>query len=74
MGPGGWELAARYSRINLNDENIAGNNLQDLTFGVNWYWNAYTRLRFNYIRAYLDDIAFGRSVTNIYGMRMDFEF
>ena len=26
------------------------------------------------IRAYLDDTQFGRSVTNIYGVRMDFEF
>ena len=74
MGRGAWEIAARYSRINLTDQNIAGNNLQDFTCGLNWYWNPYTRVRFNYIRAYLDDAVFGPSVTNIWGMRMDFEF
>jgi phosphate-selective porin OprO/OprP len=74
LGLGAWEIAARYSRINLTDENILGNDLQDFTFGVNWYWNAYTRTRFNYIRAFLDDPVTGRSVTDIYGMRVDFEF
>jgi phosphate-selective porin OprO/OprP len=74
MGTGAWELAARFSMIRLNDQNIQGNNLQDFTFGVNWYWNPYIRTRFNYIRAFLDDPAFGKSATDIYGMRMDFEF
>lgn len=74
LGPGAWEVALRYSRINLDDQNIEGNELQNFTFGVNWYWNAYTRTRFNYIRAFLDDPFVGHSVTNIYGMRMDFEF
>jgi len=74
MGRGAVELAARFSLIRLNDENIQGNNLHDFTAGVNWYWNPYTRVRFNYIRAWLDDTAFGKSATDIYGMRMDFEF
>lgn len=73
-GTGAWEIAGRVSHIKLNDQNIQGNNLTDYTFGLNWYWNAYTRVKFNYIRAYLDDTQFGRSVTNIYGVRMDFEF
>ena len=74
MGPGAWEVAARYSWIRLNDQNIAGNNLYDVTLGVNWYWNAYARMKFNYIRAFLQDEATGRSATNIFGVRMDFEF
>ena len=74
MGSGAWELAARFSSIRLNDQNIRGNDLQDFTCGVNWYWNPYARCRFNYIRAFLDDPTFGKSATNIYGMRIDFEF
>ena len=74
MGSGAWELAARYSMIRLNDENIQGNNLHDFTLGLNWYWNPYARTRFNYIRACLDDSLFGKSATDIYGMRIDFEF
>jgi phosphate-selective porin OprO/OprP len=73
-GPGAWELAVRYSRISLTDQNILGNDLQDFTFGLNWYWTPYIRTKFNYIRAFLDDPTVGRSATNIYGMRMDFEF
>lgn len=74
MGPGAWEVAARYSWIRLNDQNIDGNNLYDVTLGINWYWNAYARMKFNYIRAFLQDEATGRSATNIFGVRMDFEF
>ncbi|MGD9720428.1 MAG: porin [Pirellulales bacterium] len=74
MGKGAWELATRFSRIKLNDKNILGNNLYDFTFGVNWYLSAYARVKFNYIRAFLDDATVGRSATNIYGLRLDFEF
>jgi len=73
-GTGAWEIAGRFSHINLTDKNILGNDLTDFTFGLNWYWNAYTRVKFNYIRAYLNDPQTGRSVTDIYGARMDFEF
>jgi phosphate-selective porin OprO/OprP len=73
-GAGAWELAARFSRISLTDENILGNDLVDFTFGVNWYLTSYARMKFNYIRAFLDDPLEGRSITNIYGLRLDFEF
>lgn len=73
-GTGAWEIAGRFSHINLTDQNIQGNDLTDFTFGLNWYWNPYTRVKFNYIRAYLNDPQTGRSVTDIYGARMDFEF
>jgi phosphate-selective porin OprO/OprP len=74
MGSGAWELAARYSWINLTNKNVLGNDLKDFTFGLNWYLNPYTRMKFNYIRAYLDDAIDGRSATNIFGMRFDFDF
>ena len=53
---------------------LLGNDLQDFTLGLNWYLNPYARAKFNYVRAFLDDPTDGRSTTNIYGMRMDFEF
>jgi phosphate-selective porin len=53
-GKGAWEAAARWSWMDLNDENIAGGELQDLTFGLNWYLNPYTKVMFNYIHAFLD--------------------
>ena len=73
-GLGAWEVAARYSNIVLNDKNVQGNNLTDFTIGLNWYLNPYTRWKFNYIRAFLQDERKGNSLTDIYGTRIDFDF
>ncbi len=47
-GNGAWEIATRYARIDLNDVLIQGGELQDFTFGVNWYLNPNTRFMWNY--------------------------
>src|SRR5262249_48931165 len=36
-GPGAWELAARWSRLNLNDNLIHGGIMDGIELGVNWY-------------------------------------
>lgn len=48
-GSGAWEVAARYSRVNLNDADIRGGRLSDVTLGVNWYLNANFRIQWNYL-------------------------
>lgn len=48
--------------------------LNDLTLGVNWYWNAYTKVQFNYIRAMLDNTTLGHSNTDIFATRFQIEF
>jgi phosphate-selective porin OprO/OprP len=73
-GLGAWEIAARFSNIVLNDANIKGNNLTDFTIGLNWYINPYTRWKFNYVHAFLQDDRVGNSLTDAYGMRFDFDF
>ncbi len=73
-GLGAWELAGRFSNIVLNDKNIQGNNLTDFTFGLNWYLNPYTRMKVNYVRAFLEDTAAGNSLTDAFGMRFDVEY
>ncbi|MFM8414265.1 MAG: OprO/OprP family phosphate-selective porin [Planctomycetota bacterium] len=73
-GLGAWELAARFSNITLNDENIQGNNLTDFTAGLNWYLNPYSRVKFNYVRAFLEDTRVGNSMTDAFGLRLDTEF
>ena len=50
-GGGAWELAARYSYLTLNDHNIHGGRLVDLTLGVNWYLNPNLRIMWNYVWA-----------------------
>ena len=47
-GNGAWEIATRYARIDLNDILIQGGELQEFTFGVNWYLNPNTRFMWNY--------------------------
>lgn len=53
-GPGAWEVAARFSSLNLSDRNIQGGRLNDVTLGLNWYMNFQTKIMFNYIHAFLN--------------------
>ncbi len=55
-GIGAWEVAARYSQLNLNDAGISGGRLKDATVGLNWYLNPNTRIMWNYVRAELDRV------------------
>ncbi len=48
-GLGAWELAVRYSYLNLNDGPVEGGVMQGLTVGVNWYLNTNLKLQFEYV-------------------------
>lgn len=57
-GWGAWELAARWSTLDLNShENqlasggVRGGELTDYTIGLNWYLSAWLRVMANYIHA-----------------------
>jgi phosphate-selective porin OprO/OprP len=46
---GAWMLLARFSYIDLQDRAVEGGVLTDVSFGLNWYLNANTRLTWDYI-------------------------
>lgn len=73
-GRGAWEIAARSSFIDLTDVNIQGGRLHDYTIGLNWYLNAYTRVKWELIQANLDRAPVGKSQAYIAGMRFDIDF
>jgi phosphate-selective porin OprO and OprP len=73
-GPGAWEIATRLSHLVLNDSTVRGGQLTDLTIGLNWYLNPHLRVTTNYVHAFLDNPQKGHSGTDIYAMRVGFEF
>jgi phosphate-selective porin OprO/OprP len=74
-GLGAWELAGRISSLDLTDDGIDGGQLDDLTFGVNWYLNYNTRVMLDYILSDLDPTGAGADgSTNILAFRVQFAF
>jgi phosphate-selective porin OprO/OprP len=48
-GMGAWQVAARYSYADFSDQDIQGGRGRALTLALNWYWNPYARMQFNYL-------------------------
>lgn len=48
-GWGAWELAARYSSLDLADDSIQGGKQDDITVGMNWYLNPNTKVKAEYV-------------------------
>jgi phosphate-selective porin OprO and OprP len=73
-GWGAWEIAGRYSYLDLQDENINGGTITDYTVGLNWYWNPNTKLVFNWVRSQPNTPGLPTSVTDIYATRVQIDF
>lgn len=54
-GLGAWEVAARYSFLDLEAGGLptSANDVQDFTLGLNWYLTANLRIGMNYIRSWV---------------------
>ena len=88
-GNGVWEVAARYSHVDMDDNNsskILGGVMDNYTIGVNWYINGNAMIKANYIRSIMNNKAAqnagatsaslngGGASTDIYGMRFQYKF
>jgi phosphate-selective porin OprO/OprP len=73
-GKGAWEVALRWSYIDLNGGDIRGGSMNDLTAGVNWYCNPYSKVVFNFVHSWLDDRNGGESEANAFAMRTQMDF
>ena len=67
---GAWEMAVRASYLDLDDNNVEGGILRDITGGVNWYLNPNFRWMVNYV---LSDLK-GEGSTHIGQMRFQVDF
>ncbi|MBN2309297.1 MAG: porin [Candidatus Hydrogenedentes bacterium] len=72
-GWGAWELAARYSALDLNDGAVRGGEEQNVTIGLNWYLNPCTRIMWNYVRADVDHDLYEGNV-DIFQTRFQVDF
>jgi len=54
---GAWELAGRYSYLDLNGDTILGGREENLSLGLNWYANSQMRLMFNIVDVDTDEHA-----------------
>ena len=52
-GLGAFEIALRYDHLDLSDTPVpsrAGNEASSVKAGLNWYFNPYAKLMFNWVR------------------------
>lgn len=79
-GHGAWELAGRYSSIDLQDSGIGGGEEDNITVGLNWYATPNIRFMANYVRASTDPTSEVRYATagdedaNIFQLRGQVDF
>jgi phosphate-selective porin OprO/OprP len=54
---GAFQLATRFSYVDLNDEFARGGKMWDITAGINWHLYPNARISLNYVHADLKDRA-----------------
>lgn len=74
-GWGAWQLAARYSYLDLNSGAISGGRLHDWTLGVNWFMNPNMKAQFNYFLTKRDSpTPLGNGLIHGFAARMAIDF
>lgn len=85
-GWGAWEIAGRWSYVNLNNpmalnpyylngtSNVGNGVLNDSTVGLTWFINAYTKVQFNWIHAMLNNKVRGHSDADLFVTRLQVDY
>jgi phosphate-selective porin OprO/OprP len=71
---GAWELAARFSSVDLNDQDVEGGSEKNLSIGVNWYSKTHWRFMGNLIRVSAKDGPYGNQDPWIIQFRSQYYF
>jgi phosphate-selective porin OprO and OprP len=80
FGRGAWEIAARYSYLDLNDgagpNRVQGGIMNGVTLGLNWYLNNNCNVMFDWAYDQRDDLPAATipGYTSGYGARVQFQF
>jgi phosphate-selective porin OprO/OprP len=56
-GWGAWQVALRYSYLDLSDGDILGGDENNVTFALNWLWTPHAKMQFNYLYGDIRDHA-----------------
>ena len=74
-GIGAWQLALRFSSLDLNDADVFGGKEQNITLGLNWYTTPNIRLSANYVNVLdTDGGAAGGDEPDAFQLRAQVEF
>jgi phosphate-selective porin OprO/OprP len=69
-GYGAFEVAARYSQLDLDNEGVSGGLLNDETVGINWYLNPNARVMLDYVHADLDHVGSADAVVTRFQVQL----
>jgi len=74
FGLGAWQVAARYSYADLQDQDIIGGKGESLTLGLNWWWNPNARMQLNYLVGEIEREPIASGDYEIVGLRWMVDF
>ncbi len=77
-GWGALQVAARFSYLDLSDDDILGGVGSNFTAALNWFWTSHSKVQLNYIygdiRDHADVGGFTAGTYNVYGLRYMVDF
>lgn len=71
---GAWEVAARFSTLDLNDDDVQGGKQENVTLGLNWYTPVHWRIMGNVIKVNAHDGPYGDEDPWIVQVRVQYYF